>query len=70
MALMRVNVHFPSTPFLTTSSHQLALTLVRFFSHPSSACSFNPGLVDVTYAWTGGAKFVDVCKLTDVFEGE
>ena len=31
--------------------------------------SFNPGLVDVTYAWAGGAKFVDVCKLTDVFEG-
>jgi ATP-dependent RNA helicase DOB1 len=31
--------------------------------------SFNPGLVDVTFAWSAGAKFVEVCKLTDVFEG-
>ncbi len=31
--------------------------------------SFNPGLVDVTFAWCAGAKFVDVCKLTEVFEG-
>jgi ATP-dependent RNA helicase DOB1 len=31
--------------------------------------SFNPGLVDVTFAWASGAKFVDICKLTDVFEG-
>lgn len=30
---------------------------------------FNPGLVDVTYAWCTGAKFADICKLTDVFEG-
>ena len=31
--------------------------------------SFNPGLVDVSYAWCSGAKFIDVCKLTDIFEG-
>lgn len=31
--------------------------------------SFNPGLVDVTYGWAAGSKFVEICKLTDVFEG-
>lgn len=31
--------------------------------------SFNPGLVDVAYAWSSGSKFIDICKLTDVFEG-
>ena len=31
--------------------------------------SFNPGLVDATYAWAAGARFVDICKLTDIFEG-
>ena len=31
--------------------------------------SFNPGLVDATYAWAAGSKFVEICKLTDIFEG-
>lgn len=31
--------------------------------------SFNPGMVDVSYAWCAGAKFVEVCALTDIFEG-
>ena len=31
--------------------------------------AFSPGLVDVTYAWCTGAKFADICKLTDAFEG-
>ena len=31
--------------------------------------SFNIGLVDVCYNWANGAKFVDICRLTDIFEG-
>jgi len=31
--------------------------------------AFNPGLVDVAYAWCTGAKFADICKLTDTMEG-
>ena len=31
--------------------------------------SFNPGLIDATYAWAAGSRFVDICKLTDIFEG-
>jgi ATP-dependent RNA helicase DOB1 len=31
--------------------------------------SFNPAMIDVAYAWAAGAKFVDVCRLTDIFEG-
>jgi len=31
--------------------------------------SFNPELMEVAFAWSAGAKFVDVCKLTEVFEG-
>lgn len=31
--------------------------------------SFNPGMCDVLYGWSTGAKFIDICKLTDVFEG-
>ena len=30
---------------------------------------FTPSLMKVVYAWSKGAKFIDVCKLTDVFEG-
>lgn len=30
---------------------------------------FDGGLIDATYAWASGIKFVDVCKTTDVFEG-
>ena len=31
---------------------------------------FNPGLMRATYAWTKGAKFVEVQKLTSTFEGQ
>jgi len=33
--------------------------------------SFNPALVDVSYSWSNGSKFADVCKLADnsIFEG-
>jgi len=26
-------------------------------------------MMDVLYAWSTGAKFIDICKLTEVFEG-
>ena len=26
-------------------------------------------MIDVVLAWTKGAKFFDICKMTDVFEG-
>ena len=29
----------------------------------------NPGLMEAVYAWCRGAKFVDVQKLTDTYEG-
>ncbi|KAJ3183867.1 ATP-dependent RNA helicase mtr4 [Geranomyces variabilis] len=31
--------------------------------------SFRPDLMDVTYAWCQGAKFSQICKMTDIFEG-
>lgn len=31
--------------------------------------SFNPIMMEVTYAWSTGAKFIDICNLTDIFEG-
>lgn len=31
--------------------------------------SFNPALVEVSYAWAAGSKFSEICKLTDIFEG-
>ena len=31
--------------------------------------SFNPEMIDVTYAWAAGAKFSEICKMTDIFEG-
>jgi len=30
---------------------------------------FQPQLMEVVYAWCSGAKFSEVCKMTDVFEG-
>ncbi|EEC11708.1 helicase, putative [Ixodes scapularis] len=32
--------------------------------------SFKPHLMDVIYSWSKGASFAQVCKMTDVFEGE
>lgn len=31
--------------------------------------SFSPELMNVTYAWCHGAKFHEICKMTEVFEG-
>ena len=31
--------------------------------------TFNPDLMEVCYAWCAGAKFSEVCSLTEVFEG-
>jgi ATP-dependent RNA helicase DOB1 len=31
--------------------------------------SFNPAMIDVAYSWAKGSKFVDICRLTDIFEG-
>lgn len=31
--------------------------------------SFRPDLMEVAYEWAKGAKFADVCKLTEVYEG-
>lgn len=31
--------------------------------------SFNTLLVEVAYLWSGNAKFVDICRQTDIFEG-
>lgn len=31
--------------------------------------SFRPQMMDVAYAWSKGAKFSAICKMTDVFEG-
>uniref|UniRef100_A0A7S1UDM2 ATP-dependent RNA helicase Ski2/MTR4 C-terminal domain-containing protein n=1 Tax=Phaeomonas parva TaxID=124430 RepID=A0A7S1UDM2_9STRA len=30
---------------------------------------FNPEMMEVLYAWASGCKFVDLCKLTDAYEG-
>lgn len=30
---------------------------------------FNPGLMDVVYAWCEGAKFHEICKMVNVYEG-
>ena len=30
---------------------------------------FSPGMANVVFQWASGAKFVDICKLTAVFEG-
>eukprot|EP01033_Poteriospumella_lacustris_P000314 gene314-200_t len=30
---------------------------------------FDPSLIDVTYAWSSGMKFSEVCKLSEVYEG-
>ena len=31
--------------------------------------SFKPHLMDVVYSWSKGASFLQICKMTDVFEG-
>jgi ATP-dependent RNA helicase DOB1 len=31
--------------------------------------SFNPDMIDVAYAWSSGAKFSEICRITDIFEG-
>lgn len=31
--------------------------------------TFKPAMMDVVYAWTTGASFGEICKMTDIFEG-
>ena len=31
--------------------------------------SFKPQMMDVVNAWCSGATFLQICKMTDVFEG-
>jgi ATP-dependent RNA helicase DOB1 len=31
--------------------------------------AFNPGMMEVCAAWATGARFIDVCAMTDIFEG-
>lgn len=31
---------------------------------------FKPYLMDVVYAWCKGANFLQICKMTDIFEGD
>ncbi len=31
---------------------------------------FKPFMMDVVFAWCKGATFSDICKMTDLFEGE
>ena len=31
--------------------------------------SFKPDMMDIVYAWCQGAKFNQICKMTDIFEG-
>jgi ATP-dependent RNA helicase DOB1 len=30
---------------------------------------FRPHLMDVVYTWANGSTFAQICKMTDVFEG-
>jgi len=30
---------------------------------------FKPHMMDVVYSWSEGAKFIEICKMTDIFEG-
>lgn len=31
---------------------------------------FKPFLMDVCFSWCNGASFLEICKMTDIFEGE
>lgn len=31
--------------------------------------SFKPNMMDVVHAWCKGATFLEICKMTDIFEG-
>jgi superfamily II RNA helicase len=42
---------------------RLPLELEKYIS------SFNPFMMEVLYAWVNGAKFADITKMTDAFEG-
>ena len=30
---------------------------------------FKPHMMDIVWAWCKGAKFADICKMTNIFEG-
>ena len=31
---------------------------------------FKPHMMDVVHAWCNGSSFSQICKMTDIFEGE
>ncbi|KAJ1502865.1 Exosome RNA helicase MTR4 [Coelomomyces lativittatus] len=56
------------------------LEIAKRIAHVSKECklefdemeyldSFKPDQMEVVYAWANGAKFSQICKMTDVFEG-
>ena len=32
--------------------------------------SFKPQMMDVVHAWCRGSSFLQICKMTDIFEGK
>ena len=32
--------------------------------------SFRPNMMDVVHAWCKGSTFAQICRMTDIFEGE
>lgn len=81
--MLCIGVVFSSTNALqrspsnrNTSSNYCKRNVVTVMTESKMVCdeeqyiaSFNPGLIEVAHAWAAGAKFVEVCKLTDIFEG-
>ena len=62
------------------SAYQLLINTARHFSEvfvqsklnidqDAYVNSYKPSLMEAVYAWAHGAKFADVCQLTDIYEG-
>jgi len=62
------------------AAYQLLLNTARRFSEvfiqsklnidqDAYVNNYKPSLMEVVFAWAHGAKFAEICQLTDVFEG-
>lgn len=63
---------FASVPYPQNVARRIAQTSIECkvpLDEDEYVEKFAPTLMDVVHTWAGGAPFIDVCHLTDIFEG-
>ena len=69
--IARTDMHRPFRA-LQSSAREVAKCCVEmklFQEEDEYIAGFDPTMMDVAYAWSNGAKFSELCKMSEIFEG-